>query len=291
MSPAAGTRSAGAPWQPFTFGFLDSKSAAAVNMSQNGGSAIGLQGGTGAAMATNKRLTRSFLRVIEVIGWSVVIYLAYVAAYDAVMRTYFSLMVLTSNVPAEIAGHPFQARYVEHPWLTLLHTIPGFFFMILGPLQFMSLIRRRWIRLHRLSGRIYLGACALVALGAISMGLAFPMWGWTINQWAVLGYSLILLFFVYKAYRHIRAHRVAQHREWMIRGFATGLAIATFRIILDDVLLPLGLEFTTAWNIVVHISFPINLAVAEFWIWATRPGQLPAIEPPPDLAVHTQIPT
>jgi len=88
--------------------------------------------------------------------------------------------------------------------MTLFHSVPGFLFMTLGPLQFMSSIRKRWIHLHRMSGRIYLGVCTLVAIGAISIGFAFPIWGWTLNQWGTLGYSLLLLFFVFKAYRHIR---------------------------------------------------------------------------------------
>jgi len=59
-------------------------------------------------------------------------------------------------MPAEVASHPFEGRYVEHPWMTLLHihSVPGFLFMTLGPLQFMSSIRKRWIHLHRMSGRI-----------------------------------------------------------------------------------------------------------------------------------------
>ena len=239
----------------------------------------------------NKRLPTTALGVIAVIGWTAVIYLAYVGAHDAVTRTFFSVATLTSNMPAEVANHPFEGRYVQHPWMTLFHSVAGFLFMTLGPLQFMSPIRKRWIHLHRMSGRIYLGACTLVAIGAISMGFAFPIWGWTGNQWGTLGYSLLLLFFVFKAYRHIRARQFAQHREWMIRGFATGLSIATFRVLLNDLLLPIGLDFTTAWNTVVLISFPINLAAAEFWIRATRPRKLPAVKADPSPAVQGQVVT
>lgn len=226
------------------------------------------------------RLPKLWLQIIAVVGWIAVIYLAYfVAAYDAVMRSWFSLGALTGSLPAALAEHAFQARYVEHPWWTLLHTVPGFFFMVLGPLQFVSPIRDRWINLHRFSGRVYLVATSLVALGAMAVGFAFPMWGWTFNQWAAFIFGLLLLFFVFKAYSHIRAYRIAQHREWMIRGFAFGLSIATFRVLLDDVLQPMGLEFTTAWNIVTYISFAINMTIAELWIRATRPAPKPAVEP------------
>lgn len=207
------------------------------------------------------------------------------------MRTFFSVATLASKMPAEVASHPFEGRYVEHPWMTLLHSLPGFLFMALGPLQFISTIRKRWIHLHRMSGRIYLGVCTFVAIGAISMGFALPIWGWTALQWGTLGYSLLLLFFVFKAYRHIRARQFAQHREWMIRGFATGLSIATFRVIVGDVLLPIGVDFTTAWNTSALISFPINLAAAELWIRATRGRKIPAVKADSSLVVPGRVVT
>lgn len=239
----------------------------------------------------NRHLPTPAFSVIAVVGWIAVIYLAYVGAHDALMRTLFSVATLTSNMSAEVASHPFEGRYVQHPWMTLLHSLPGFLFMTLGPLQFMSSIRKRWIHLHRKSGRIYLGVCILVAIGAISMGFALPIWGWTALQWGTFGYSLLLLFFVFKAYWHIRARQFAKHREWMIRGFATGLAIATFRVTLGDVLLPIGVDFTTAWNTAALISFPINLAAAELWIRATRPKKLAAVDADSSLVVPSRVVT
>jgi len=54
----------------------------------------------------NKQLPTPALGVIAVIGWTAVIYLAYVGAQDAVMRTLFSVATLTSNMPAEVASEP-----------------------------------------------------------------------------------------------------------------------------------------------------------------------------------------
>src|SRR5260370_1378403 len=45
-------------------------------------------------------------------------------------------------------------------------------------------------------------------------------------------FALVFLFALTKAFLHIRRREIAQHREWMIRAFAVGLAVATVRPIM-----------------------------------------------------------
>src|SRR6202048_305597 len=52
----------------------------------------------------------------------------------------------------------FSARddlFAHYPVLTLIHIVPGLLFMLLGPLQFGSTIRARYLRWHRWSGRVF----------------------------------------------------------------------------------------------------------------------------------------
>jgi hypothetical protein len=72
-----------------------------------------------------------------------------------------------------------------------------------------------------------------------------------------------------QAVRHIKARRIRQHREWMIRGYALGLGIATFRVLLVILRLS-GVPFVEAWDTVMSLSFTINVLVAEWWINVTR---------------------
>ena len=67
--------------------------------------------------------------------------------------------------------------------------------------------------------------------------------------------------------------RQALHREWMIRAFAVGLAVATIRPII-------GIFFATNrisgmaphefFGIAFWIEFTLHLIVAEAWIHATE---------------------
>ena len=226
----------------------------------------------------NLVLPKTELRVIAVVGWAVVIYLALLVGVDSFIRTMFSVGSLTG---AEgLPDDPFNLRYVERPWLTMMHTIPGMLFAVLGPLQFMSPIRDRFTRVHRACGKTFMAVTVFSGVSAVLIGLLFPVWGFSVNQAITLAMAVFMLFAIYRAYTYIRAYQIDLHREWMIRAFTTGLSVAWFRFMLNSVWQPLGFDFDTSWNIVLASAAPTALLVAELWIRATRPravsGTVPA---------------
>ena len=86
-----------------------------------------------------------------------------------------------------------------------------------------------------------------------------------INQAAATTlFASFFLFALCKAFWHIRRGEIALHREWMIRAFSVGLAVATIRPILTPH------EF---FGIAFWIGFVLHLMAAEAWIHATLPGQ------------------
>ena len=72
----------------------------------------------------------------------------------------------------------------------------------------------------------------------------------------------------------IRAGRVVLHREWMIRAFAIGLAVATMRLIFVPALLIVAgptdgqLAFLSVASFTT--AFVMHASVAEPWIRLTR---------------------
>jgi uncharacterized membrane protein len=218
------------------------------------------------------------------IGHVVVILLALIGIVSVVLR--FALTVQYLRDPSVIersqaaapnaepspgpAGPEFDKRYYDHPYLTLVHIVPGFLFMTLGPLQFMTGIRKRWLRFHRWCGRVFLISSLAVALSALVILPVLPIFGTFTARVALLFGATIFLFSIVKGYIHIRRREIAQHREWMIRTFAVGLGISTLRLLLP-VMIMLGASFVEAWDTVVWLGFGVNLVVAEIWINITRP--------------------
>lgn len=216
----------------------------------------------------NRRLSRRTLTILASVGWAALLYLAWVVGQDSLERTRWSLEILGGG---PTATDPFNQRYADHPVMTLFHTVPGLLFVTLGPLQFMGFVRRRLPVIHRASGRIFVVIGVTSGIAAFLMSVRFPMWGMSLNTLISAGFALFMTFAFINAFRHVKGRRFHLHREWMIRGFAAGMSVAFFRVMLDDVLPRMGVEsFDTRWNTVVVISFPIVLGIGELWIRATR---------------------
>jgi Predicted membrane protein (DUF2306) len=87
-------------------------------------------------------------------------------------------------------------------------------------------------------------------------------------------FGTLFLVALLKGFVHVRAGRVALHREWMIRAFAIALSIATIRLIYIPALLivadPTDAQNALLWDASFAVAFVVNTSVAELWIRATR---------------------
>jgi len=220
----------------------------------------------------NKRFPKPVLIVIAAIGWALVLHLSWRVLIDSWDRAEFAFDALAGQIP-EL--DPFNDRYTAHPYQTLAHTVAGVVFAVLGPLQFMSPVRNRFPLVHRISGRIFLPFGIVSGVAALVIGLSFPVWGFGFNQAITTAWSIFMIFAFVNAYVLVRNRKFLAHREWMMRGFATGLAVSVFRAISEEILEPMGYNFDDRWTIVMLISLPITLAATEFWIRATRPRKSP----------------
>src|SRR5271168_5255853 len=56
-----------------------------------------------------------------------------------------------------------------HPvrWLVLPHILGGMIALLIGPFQFSSRFRQRYLRIHRIMGRVYLTSVAVAATVAL----------------------------------------------------------------------------------------------------------------------------
>ena len=213
-------------------------------------------------------------RAVEAAGWLIVLYLCYRVFGDIVTRTADMFSVLSDGSFVEPDPDSFQGRYNVHPYWTLLHVVPAALFATLGPLQFTGAVRKRLPTFHRISGRIYIISTLLLGVGALGITLVFPMWGLLPMKTVSLLSGAFLIVAVSKAYVHARRREFHIHREWMIRGFAIGLGVSTFRVINDWLFANTTMSFDEVWNATGWMSFSINLLVAEIWIDYTRPWAL-----------------
>ncbi|MGH9695917.1 MAG: DUF2306 domain-containing protein, partial [Bryobacteraceae bacterium] len=174
-----------------------------------------------------------------------------------------------ANFPKAAA---MDAGFARHPLLTMLHITPGLLFVVLAPLQFVRRLRNRKPKLHRWIGRVVLVCGMIIGGTALVMSPQMAIGGANETA-ATMLFAIVFLFSLTKASLHIRRGRVALHREWMIRAFAIGFAVATIRPIV-------GVFFATrvfthltphdVFGTAFGLGFTIQLMVAEIWINYTR---------------------
>jgi len=160
-----------------------------------------------------------------------------------------------------------RAVYLANTAAIVAHVVGGMLALLLGPIQFVPAIRRRWPRIHRWIGRGYLGGIALG--GVAGLWMAQLAYGGPVAQLGFTGLALAWLTASATALLRIRAGDVAGHRAWMIRSFALTFAAVTLRLWLP-LLAVVGVAFEPGYAAVAWLSWVPNLLVAE-WIVRRAP--------------------
>jgi len=217
-------------------------------------------------------------KVLEVLGWFAVALLVFTGLTAIFGRTNFMIGAFEQPIAnPEEAFNPFDIRYYTHWLATILHLGPGFFVMVLGPLQFIKTLRKKHIKLHRWSGRVFLVCATIGAFSGITIGVFNPfagVGGQGFNEsMATAFFSAYILFCVTMAYSRIRKRMFGQHREWMIRSFALLLAIAMERLMLTFLQITTSIDIAVLFGTTFWMAAVTNMAAAETWIALTRtPG-------------------
>lgn len=158
--------------------------------------------------------------------------------------------------------HPFR-------WYLLPHGLAGACALLLAPMQFSDRLRRRYAKLHRVVGRIYVGGVLIAApMGfyvqyfqersgaphSFSFAAATQAASWMVT-------TLIALTFILQG-------KVEAHRRWMTRSFSVALIFLEVRLVLGvtgwENLGPSVVE-TVVWscNVFALLAADIVLQVQE----------------------------
>ncbi|HYP46033.1 MAG TPA: DUF2306 domain-containing protein [Propionibacteriaceae bacterium] len=163
-----------------------------------------------------------------------------------------------------------RQTYLRVEFFLGVHVLSGIFALLIGPFQFVGRIRRRFLRVHRLLGMVYVASATAVGL----TGLVLAPTAYT-GLVAVLGFTfldLAMLFTTWTAVRMVVARRIDEHRRWMIRSFSLILAGVMLRVMVSihAGLAATGvsdLTFETAYAAISWLCWVPNLLVA---LWVTR---------------------
>lgn len=116
--------------------------------------------------------------------------------------------------------------YWPHRTALLFHITGGTLALFCGPFQLWSGLRDRHLRVHRVTGYLYVAGVALAGGAAIYLGFftqprdfGVALWALAAAWWTTVGMAFLA----------IRRRRISAHREWMIRGYVVTFAFVAFR--------------------------------------------------------------
>lgn len=154
--------------------------------------------------------------------------------------------------------HAYRLQVIADRHLLIPHTLAGTFALLIGPINFSSRIRERYLKLHRVLGRIYvlsvfIGAATGVALASGRPG--FPGTSMQAAAWVVCTVAALIA---------ARNRQIIQHRQWMARSYAVTFTFVSSRVLnlwprywshLGDSLSAVGvIAFTLASLLIVEIG-------------------------------------
>ena len=156
-------------------------------------------------------------------------------------------------------------RYWPYKYLLVGHIAGGVLALAIGPFQFSSSFRQKYLTSHRQIGKVYIisiligGICSLGLAGTVAMDVH---WTWAL---ALVGLAVPWILCVLMAFRSIKLKRVNAHREWMIRSYIVTFAFITFRILNDHVMVDMG-NFVERAPTAIWISWSIPLMIGEIFL-------------------------
>lgn len=120
-------------------------------------------------------------------------------------------------------------NYWDFRWPLIGHISGGLIALLIGPFQFSTKFRNRYLSAHRLLGRIYVIAIAIGAISSVYLAWTSALqvnFAWSLG---LQGLAFAWITTTGMAYISVMRRRMLQHKEWMIRSYVVTFAFVLFR--------------------------------------------------------------
>jgi uncharacterized membrane protein len=144
------------------------------------------------------------------------------ALFFGTLLTILLALVQVVQIPLDALPEDSQRLSAAPVW-HFMHVLGGATFGILGPIQFGRVLSRRYGLLHRVMGRVFVAAGAMISLSSLSLLWHFPdAYSVAISSGRLL-FGIALGVALAMAMQAIRKRDFTRHRNWMIRAYAIGM--------------------------------------------------------------------
>jgi len=121
--------------------------------------------------------------------------------------------------------HAYRLQVIADRGLLIPHTIAGSFALLAGPLQFSSRFRQRYLKFHRVLGRMYVVSVFVGSFTGVALAAGRPGLPGTSMQAAAWIVCTVAAFIT------ARNRQFVQHRQWMARSYAVTFTFVSSRVL------------------------------------------------------------
>ena len=112
------------------------------------------------------------------------------------------------------------------------HVMLAAIITICGPLQLIPMIRQKFTKFHRVSGRIYIGCSFLISAFGLFLVWSRGSSGGFLSQIFISTNAFIIMIAAYFTIRYAMQRKLIIHRQWAIRLFIGMCGVWFFRVFL-----------------------------------------------------------
>jgi uncharacterized membrane protein len=121
--------------------------------------------------------------------------------------------------------HAYRLQVIADRGLLIPHTLAGIFALLIGPINFSSRFRLRYLKFHRVLGRIYVASVFIGAATGVALAAGRPGFPGTCGQAAAWIVCTTAAFIT------ARNRQIVQHRQWMARSYAVTFTFVSSRVL------------------------------------------------------------
>jgi uncharacterized membrane protein len=134
------------------------------------------------------------------------------------------VLALVQVVQIPLDALPEDSRHLRAtPVWHFVHVLGGVAFGILGPIQFSRVLMHKYGLLHRIIGRVFVAAGAMISLSSLGLLWHFPDRDSAAISSGRLLFGVALGVALAVAMQAILKRDFTLHRNWMIRAYAIGM--------------------------------------------------------------------
>jgi uncharacterized membrane protein len=176
----------------------------------------------------------------------------------------------------QIPSHSYpddSARFAVAPMAWFLHALAGTAFGLAGPINFVLALRRRFGRLHRITGRVFVVAGSVLGLSGLALLAQVTPQSTAVIDTARAVFSLALLYALVQAVTAILDQDIHSHRAWAIRAYAIGMGSGTVALVFLPIYLVTGAPPSgLASDLIFAAWWGVNIGLAEWVVRRINPS-------------------